>query len=708
MATVTYANIHVENGQESGDSSRMAVHVLPKRGGRAGETLVMFLDAPNAPANVCAAVLKMLRDGYANAPGGVTSALRLAIKLANDSLMEFNRGATRPIEGSITCAVVGDASVVLAQCGPALTYVRTTEGVFERIEPQGVAAGQLVGRSSTVDVYFDNVAHQAGTIYVLSGARSYPQPNDRLVAACMSKGDAETVAAYLNVNVKQTMAGVVFEVSLQDAAAASEEEEESVPMPTASSPSSSSATGKGAAAGARRHAPAPEPEPEPVAASRPTSSAGAPRRPLISPELRDRLGRMLFGLRDGLMRLGGRLHPDPQAALPPSPARVSSTRFLTVAAMVLLPIVVISIAVPFYLEFSGEAERRETKQRIEAQLAEAQAARDPADVRTKWTALQAEVEAYGAKYPEYAADFSEVRTQARAQIDALVKIVRVNASRIVGLQVAGRHRVAASAMGVYELSVDDGVASYTPLNDDHTAVAAQAQPVLLPFTDEQQASRALVDIAWATNNDSRWRTEGAVMFGTDGVYEYSSATTRAAPRRISAGDEGRPSRVVAGEIYNSTIYLLDAEVGQIWKYSVDGEQLKSAQPYFRAAFEPLKGAVDLGIDGAVYVLLQNGSVQKFFNRSPQPFAITGLPEPIGSPVAMVVTGGDPERGNVYVLDAKAGSVLEFDKKGVYLRQYRGNGDEFAGATDLAVDMARRTGYVVTENNLFTFKLQAGP
>ena len=161
MATVTHANIHVENGQESGDSSRMAVHVLPKRGARAGETLVMFLDAPNAPANVCAAVLKMLRDGYANAPGGVTSALRLAIKLANDHLVEVNRGATRPIEGSITCAVVGDASAVLAQCGPALTYVRTTEGVFERIEPQGVAAGQLVGRSSTVDVYFDNVAHQA-------------------------------------------------------------------------------------------------------------------------------------------------------------------------------------------------------------------------------------------------------------------------------------------------------------------------------------------------------------------------------------------------------------------------------------------------------------------------------------------------------------------------------------------------------------------
>ena len=108
------------------------------------------------------------------------------------------------------------------------------------------------------------------------------------------------------------------------------------------------------------------------------------------------------------------------------------------------------------------------------------------------------------------------------------------------------------------------------------------------------------------------------------------------------------------------------------------------------------------------MLTQNGTVQKFFNKAPQPFSITGLPEPIGRAAALVVTGGDPERGNVYVLDAQAGSVLEFDKKGVFVRQYRGVGDEFVDATDLAVDTARRTGYVVMSQRLYTFKLQTNP
>jgi outer membrane protein assembly factor BamB len=694
MATVTHANIHVQNGQETGDSSRMALHVLPKRGLRAGETLVMFLDFPEAPANVCADVMKVLQEGYANAPGGVTSALRLAIKLANDRLINANRGAPKPMEGSITCAVVGESSVVLAQCGPALAYVRTHEGVFERIEPQGAAAEQQVGRSSTIDIFFDNVAHQEGTIYVLTGVYSYPQQNDRMVAACMGKGDAETVAAFLNVNVKQSIAGMVFEV-LQGEPAVVVEEVRSARPARPTRPETTDAS------------PIEQSEPKAAKSGRPKMPTAA-RKPMLSPELQAGVSQAFRSMRDGLATLGGRMLPDPAAAPPSLPERVRSKQFLTVAAMVLLPIIIVSVAVPLYLEFSGEAQRRETKRTIEAQLAAAQQAREPADVRMKWATLQQQVSEYAVKYPEYAADFSEVQVQARGQLDALAKIVRVAAVPIVQFEAVGRNRVASSAMGAYVLNTDVGTANYLPLNDDHTALAPNGRPVSLQFIDVDEVNRGLTDIVWATNSESRWRTEGAVLFGSQGVYEYSSATTRASPWKIAAADETRPARTTAGEIYNGTIYLLDGEIGQIWKYVIGGESLKSEAPYFRSAFESLKGAIDLGIDGAVYVLTQNGTVQKFFNKAPQPFSITGLPEPIGRAAALVVTGGDPERGNVYVLDAQAGSVLEFDKKGVFVRQYRGVGDEFVDATDLAVDTARRTGYVVMSQRLYTFKLQTNP
>ncbi|MCX6018535.1 MAG: hypothetical protein NTZ50_08550 [Chloroflexi bacterium] len=194
------------------------------------------------------------------------------------------------------------------------------------------------------------------------------------------------------------------------------------------------------------------------------------------------------------------------------------------------------------------------------------------------------------------------------------------------------------------------------------------------------------------------------MFGSGSVYEYSSATTRASPLKIPEADSARPSHVLAGELYNNTVYMLDADLGQIWRYPIAPEGLGVGSPYFRSSFDSLKDAVDLGIDGAVYVLLKNGTVQKFFSRQPQVFSITGIPEPIGQAAAIAVTGSDMNSGAVFILDAQSGAVVEFNKAGAFVRQYRGDADEFVGATDMNIDVARRTGYIVTSTQIYTFRL----
>jgi uncharacterized protein YjiK len=98
-------------------------------------------------------------------------------------------------------------------------------------------------------------------------------------------------------------------------------------------------------------------------------------------------------------------------------------------------------------------------------------------------------------------------------------------------------------------------------------------------------------------------------------------------------------------------------------------------------------------------------VLKYFNRQPQSFAITGLPDSFGEVVAMAVSGNDPNRGSVYVLDKRSGSVLEFTKSGEFVRQYRGNGDEFADGEDLTIDPTSGTLYVVGPSRLYAFKPQ---
>lgn len=689
MANVTHATVHVFNGEELGDTPHASVHILGKRGPRSGESLMVFLDLPAASAQMCSDITRALTDGYSRAPGGVTSALRLAIKLASDRVLSINRGATptQRLEGSISCAVVSDESVVIAQCGPAIAYVRTTSGAFERIDPQGVAAQQVVGVSTTIDVSFDNVAHQPGSTYLLTGDRSFPGQNDGLVNVCMSKGDPRMVAGYLNANVKQgRMTGVVFGLPVREKGGKTDAPREPI-----------------------IEAPRRRPDPEPAAEAIPVERGGRAARAAAASSGADIGGSMRSGLNQAgqsikrsLASFGGKMLPD-TAPLEDKAQRSKTALFALVATAVILPILIVSVVIPLYYQYSGEAQRRETQRGLDALVSSARASSAPADVKTNWSSVLQQITAYDAKYPEDVARYAEAKGQARTQLDGLSKIVRVGVSPIVQFEAAGRRRIAASALGVYVLNLDTSSADYLALNDDRTSLSGK--PASLSFVGGVSGSLVLADVAWATNTGSRWRTEGALLFGPDNVYEYSSATGRAAPLPVPAIDAKQPGQIAAGELYNNSVYMLDIDAGQIWRYPITPEGLGKGSTYFRSSFDPVKQGKDIGIDGAVYVLIGNGSIQKFFNRQPQKFALTGLPEPIGNAVAMAVTGDDPNRGNVYVLDGQAGAIHQFDKTGQFVKQFRGNGDELANALDLAFDAATNTVYVVTGDRLYSFKAQ---
>src|SRR5664280_1477744 len=108
MADVTYSSIHVANGQELGDTPQVFVQLAGRRTPRTGETLIVFLDLQNAQPATITEVTRVLSDAYWRAPGGLTTALRLSVKLANDRLVDLNRGVPpgNQTSGSLTCAVI--------------------------------------------------------------------------------------------------------------------------------------------------------------------------------------------------------------------------------------------------------------------------------------------------------------------------------------------------------------------------------------------------------------------------------------------------------------------------------------------------------------------------------------------------------------------------------------------------------------------------
>ncbi|MGQ9814655.1 MAG: hypothetical protein ACUVR3_05825, partial [Candidatus Roseilinea sp.] len=356
MAEVKHATIHVVDGQERGDSPQVWVQPAGKRTPRPGETLIVFLDLPAASPSMCADLLRTLSDAYWRAPGGVTTALRLAIKLTNERLIELNRGvpASQQAHGSLTCAIVNDRSLIIAQAGPAIAYARSRSGAFERIEPPD--GRSPIGSGRDPNLSFTHFAWQSGDVIILTGAGSCADGLDPLIEVCMAKGEPRMVAGYLNANVRQgKMIGVVLSVE---------------PQPGSSPSVRSMSAGAAPAAAIAAPPPAPPPTQEPV--SQVESAAGGERLSRVTQTLSTAgaaaavtMSHAARSVQRSLSAFGGQLLP---ASTITAAEQSRLVMFGLAAVAVLLPIVVALVVSVLYFQFSGEAERQQLQNAARAQV----------------------------------------------------------------------------------------------------------------------------------------------------------------------------------------------------------------------------------------------------------------------------------------------------------------------------------------------------
>jgi streptogramin lyase len=146
--------------------------------------------------------------------------------------------------------------------------------------------------------------------------------------------------------------------------------------------------------------------------------------------------------------------------------------------------------------------------------------------------------------------------------------------------------------------------------------------------------------------------------------------------------------------FGGNIYLLDSKNSQVYKYTpTETGFSEQAIPYFPENSQPrLSRAVDMAIDGDVWVLNDNGTVQRFRGGSPIDFTLQVLPTPLKQPVAIFT---QPEVDSLYVADAGNQRIVEFDKNGKFVRQfkpYAEKGDVFKELQDFTVNETKRKMY----------------
>jgi hypothetical protein len=183
----------------------------------------------------------------------------------------------------------------------------------------------------------------------------------------------------------------------------------------------------------------------------------------------------------------------------------------------------------------------------------------------------------------------------------------------------------------------------------------------------------IVDIAWLESGGQRTLSTFVALERAGSLLAYD-------PQQgidllpMANSDQWLNPQAIGG--YYGNLYVLDPLLGHILKYTPSNNAYTNPPAHYlnpRLDVD-LTGAVDMAIDGNVYVLFADGRVQKFYDGEPQTFSMNGLPSPMRSPTTVFASGSIDEEeesaGYVYVTDTGNERVVQFDKSGNYLRQFQ--------------------------------------
>lgn len=156
--------------------------------------------------------------------------------------------------------------------------------------------------------------------------------------------------------------------------------------------------------------------------------------------------------------------------------------------------------------------------------------------------------------------------------------------------------------------------------------------------------------------------------------------------------------------YLRYLYILSPDNKQIYKY----ERLTNryGPPAEYNVNGDLTGALDMAIDGNVYILKQGGTLLKLFRGETQPFVIRQAPADLLKDATRLYKVTDR---NFYILDPVHARVIVLSDGGTtgessYLKQYVIEGEQVGTLKDLYVDADEAHLYVMDESHIYVIDL----
>ncbi|MCA9370667.1 MAG: hypothetical protein KC680_01755 [Candidatus Peregrinibacteria bacterium] len=223
--------------------------------------------------------------------------------------------------------------------------------------------------------------------------------------------------------------------------------------------------------------------------------------------------------------------------------------------------------------------------------------------------------------------------------------------------------------------------------------------VLLNTVEDPQM---LSDDELILDGDYFERYQTAIFQTTDNsIIEFINSQ----PTSMKTDDPAGWIKATDMETYLRFLYMLSPENNQIYKYERLSNRYSAPAEYNING--DLEGALDMAIDGNVYIVKKGGELMKLLRGEAQPFTIRHLPEGALSGVTKVYKVFD---GNLYFLDPVHGKVIVATDgggtaEGAYIKQYILEGDQVGELRDLYVDDEETKLYVIDEKRIHAVDLR---
>ena len=690
------------------------VITAPRRAarGRAADTLYVLVEVSGAASGELGEMIQRLRDTYWATPGSVTAALRTAITAGGDWLMDRNVNAPAPDRqnGGISCAVLRGHEVVIAQAGPASAYIAQRGAALHY--PADVEPLTPLGSARATEVRFARVDLLPGDLIVLTDARWAARvPIEAVTNAIVSVSVAQALKNLEHLTGHDDLIAVAIE------AAGAPDVNEPVAAPQAAKPQSITP----------RPAPLVSATPLPSDAKRPTRPArsiehATPKAapPPIAPAGESRtttakawLGALFQGARRGAGSVGRagqivvqRTLPEPsgprrQPSAAPRRSKPAARRLNTplLAGIALsIPILVSLLVATVYIQSSSKAE-------LETRLVTAQNAitlanqRTGAEARVQWQ-IVVEKSSETLQFDPGNVTAAEQLTQAGLALDRLDNVVRLKPVVVWDFKSIGPHRLALQGFSLFVLDRGTNEIDRVTLNADGDALDGNGPEKVLSANTaiDPRPGGSLVDMTWLSSSEFR-STSSLIVAAQGGLLEYNLAFGW---KTLDFGANTVPAGLRRLRSFNGNLYLLDPAASEVWRYAPKGDGYPDKpEPYFDPPAPVVAKAIDLVIDGSIYVVTGDGQIAKYLGGKPEAFQVTDLPVPLPRPLVAAV---DVNLTDSSLYLALPGGLMQLRPDGKFVRQFRAVGNAFDAIEDVLIDEQNGRAFVISRGVLYTAAL----